>query len=267
MTKPVEDYGFQRVKISRAGRVLTLALSRPGAMNSVDLLMHEELAELFEAAKRDPDSDIIILTGEGDAFSAGGDIAWFKEIYEGRAHGPTTEDAKRIVFSLLDLDKPIIAKVRGPCVGLGCTLALFCDVIFAGSTARFADPHVRAGIVAGDGGPVIWPQLVGFARAKEYLMTGDPVDAQAAADMGLVNHLVADEELDAAVDAFAQRLARGPQLAIRYTKIATNIELKRIATQAMDAALAYEMLTFASADHREAVEAFLGKRKPAFTGR
>jgi enoyl-CoA hydratase len=154
--------------------------------------------------------------------------------------------------------------VRGPAVGLGCTIALFCDVIFASDTARFADPHVRVGIVAGDGGAVIWPQLVGYARAKEYLMTGDAIGGVEAERIGLVNHVVPDGELDARVGAFAKRLSEGALAAIKYTKVSTNIGLKQLAYSILDTSLAYEMMTFDLPDHPEAVEAFLKKRKPQF---
>ncbi|HMM15619.1 MAG TPA: enoyl-CoA hydratase-related protein [Parvibaculum sp.] len=258
---------YRRIKASRQGRVLTLALSNPQLMNAVDGEMHRELSEIFLDAARDEGSDVVILTGEGAAFSAGGDLNWMKRSFEKGEAGPDAAEAKRIVFSLLDLEKPIIAKVRGPAVGLGATLALMCDVIFAGESARFADPHVRAGIVAGDGGAIIWPQLVGYARAKEYLMTGDPVPAREAERIGLVNHVVPDDELDARVDVFAARLAGGAIMAIKYSKVAVNIGLKQLAHSILDASVAYEMQTFATEDHREAVHAFLEKRKPVFKGR
>ena len=175
--------------------------------------------------------------------------------------------ALNLVFGLLDLEKPVIAKVRGPAIGLGCTIALFCDVIFAADTARFADPHVKIGVVAGDGGAVIWPQLVGYARAKEYLMTGDPIIASEAERIGLINHVVPESELDARVDGFARKLANGAPQAIKYTKVSVNLRLKEIAHTILDASMAYEMLTFATSDHREAVAAFLEKRKPNFTGK
>lgn len=258
---------YTRIKASRQGRVLTLSLSNPALMNAVDGEMHRELSSIFLDAADDPHSDVIVLTGEGAAFSAGGDLNWMKRSFEAGELGPDPAEAKRIIFSLLDLEKPIIAKVRGPAVGLGATLALMCDVIFAGETARFADPHVRAGIVAGDGGAIIWPQLVGYARAKEYLMTGDAVKAVEAERIGLVNHVVGEGELDARVDEFAARLAGGATMAIRYSKVATNIGLKQLAHSILDASIAYEMQTFATQDHREAVNAFLEKRMPKFTGR
>jgi enoyl-CoA hydratase len=262
------DYtGYERIRVRRTDRILTLSLSNPAKMNAVDGRMHHELADIFYDVQKDDTVDIVVLEGEGSAFSAGGDIEWMRDAAQGLIQGPTTIEGKRIIFGLLDLEKPIIAKVRGPAIGLGCTLALFCDVIFASENARFADPHVRVGVVAGDGGAVIWPQLVGYARAKEYLMTGDPIPGKEAERIGLINHVVPDTELDARVDAFARKLAAGAPQAIRYTKVSVNLRLKEIAHTILDASMAYEMLTFATQDHREAVSSFLEKRKPVFTGK
>lgn len=255
---------WRTLQLERRGRVTSVVLNRPDKLNAVDKAMHEELSRVFYDLNEDDGTDIVILTGAGANFSAGGDIAWMREGAENPGAGPAAREAKKIIFGLLDLEKPVIAKVRGACIGLGATLALFSDVIFASDTARIADPHVRVGLVAGDGGAVIWPQLCGYARAKEYLFTGKSLDAEEAERIGLVNYAVADAELDDKVDAFAATLASGAQAAIRYTKVAVNIGLKQLAHSILDASIAYELNTFATADHREAVAAFLEKRKPRF---
>ena len=140
------DYSsYQRIKISRDKRILTLTLSNPAKLNAVDGRMHHELSQIFYDVQDDAETGIVILTGEGTAFSAGGDIEWMRRSAEGLEPGPGPIEGKKIIFGLLDLEKPIIAKVRGPAIGLGCTIALFCDVIFASGTARFADPHVKVG--------------------------------------------------------------------------------------------------------------------------
>ena len=263
----IKESDYQRLAIARRGRITTVSLNRPDALNAVDARMHEELAQIFYDLNTDPATDIAVLTGAGDHFCAGGDLRWMRDSADDPSAGPAAHEAKRILFGLLDLEKPIVAKVRGSAIGLGATLALFCDVIFAAEGARIADPHVRVGIVAGDGGAVIWPQLIGYARAKEYLLTGDALSGRAAAEIGLINHAVAEDELDQRVDAFADKLAQGAQQAIRYTKVAVNLGLKQVANAAFETSLAYEMNTFYTADHREAVAAFLEKRKPKFTGR
>jgi enoyl-CoA hydratase len=262
----MNDAAYQRIKIARAGRITTVRLSNPSKLNAVDGRMHHELAQIFYDLQEDAETEIIILTGDGAVFSAGGDIEWMRRSAAGEEEGPGVNEGKKVIFGLLDLEKPIIAKVRGPAIGLGCTVALFCDVIFAADTARFADPHVKVGVVAGDGGAVIWPQLVGYARAKEYLMTGDPLSANEAERIGLINHVVPEAELDARVDAFAAKLAAGAPQAIKYTKVSVNLALKALAHTVLDASMAYEMVTFKTKDHVEAVASFLGKRKPNFTG-
>jgi enoyl-CoA hydratase len=150
---------YQTLELARRDRRLTITLNRPEALNAVNLRMHEELAEVFIFAARDPHSDVVVLTGAGRTFSAGGDLDHVAH----NAANPQLFDeelrlARRIVFAMLDLDKPLLCRLNGHAVGLGATLALFCDVIFAAEHARIGDPHVAIGLVAGDGGAVIWPQ-------------------------------------------------------------------------------------------------------------
>ena len=256
---------YKTLLFERRGRVLEITLNRPDQLNAIDEQMHTELAHLFVDVAADPDSDVIVLTGAGRAFSSGGDIDWMQRMIDEPAmFGKTAREAKQIVFSLLDCEKPVIAKVNGHATGLGATIALFCDVIFAAESAKIGDPHVSVGFVAGDGGAVIWPQLIGYARAKEYLMTGDLMLATEAARIGLINHAVSPEELGKAVDAFALRIANGATQAIRWSKLSANIGLKQLAHSIMDASLGYEALSNISADHQEAVNAFREKRKPVF---
>jgi enoyl-CoA hydratase len=258
---------YQRIAVSRAGRIATLTLKGANPVNAVDAAMHHDLARVFLDAQDDLDSDLIILTGAGRAFCAGGDTAWFKTQIEQpetfRAIGP---EAKRIITSLLDLEKPILCRLNGAAAGLGATLALLCDVIIASENVIIGDPHVKVGLVAGDGGAVIWPQLIGFARAKELLMTGDLLSAQQALDLGLINHVVAPDALDAKVAEVAAKILGNPRWAVRWTKTIANIPLKVLAAQINEAAMGYELLSNMTADRKEAVAAFLEKRKPNLTG-
>lgn len=250
---PLPD--FDMLSLDRQGRRLTITFDRPEVLNAFGKVMHREFVEALHFAMRDPDSDVIVLTGAGKAFSAGGDLDRMEEIMESPAEFDLeAADAKRIVFTLLDIEKPVIARVNGAAVGLGATVALLCDVVFADETAKIGDPHVKVGLVAGDGGAVIWPQLLGFARAKEYLMTGRLLSGAEAAAIGLVNHAVPAEELDARVDSFCEELMGGNTQAIRWTKVTVNLELKRIAHALMDPGIAYEAVTARSQAHREAVQ-------------
>lgn len=256
---------FGCIEFSRRGRVLTLTLARPDRLNAFDARLHAELPRAIALGAEDAESDVIVLTGKGRAFSAGGDIAWQQDAAEHpELFEQTVREARQIVFGILDCEKPILAKVNGPAVGLGATVALLCDVIFAARSAYISDPHVSVGMVAGDGGALIWPQLIGFARAKEYLLTGDRIPADTAERIGLVNHVVDDHELDAAVDGFADRLAAGAQMAIRYSKLTVNVALRQLAGAVMDVGLGYESLTNRTHDHREALAAFRDKRAPVF---
>jgi enoyl-CoA hydratase len=176
-------------------------------------------------------------------------------------------EGKQLIWNLLDVELPIVVAINGPAVGLGATLALLGDIIFMAESAVLSDPHVRVGIVAGDGGAVAWPLAAGPAVAKRYLMTGDPLTAAEAERLGLVNEAVADEALQDEALAFAQRLAAGAPLAVRYTKMSVNQLVKQAMTTAFDYSTALETLTFASADHREALRALSEKDTPRFEGR
>ena len=259
---------YETLKFTRRGRVLTLALSAPKTRNAVSRLMHQELIRALEEADLDEGSDVLVLTGEGDAFCGGGDIGWMQAMREKPAERKAAiSEGRRILYTILELDKPIIAKVRGPAIGLGATLALFCDVVFVSETAKIADPHVRVGLVAGDGGAVIWPALLGPSRSKEFLMTGDVVTGAKAAELGLANHCLPDAELDGAVDAFADRLAGGALAAIRWSKRAVNAGLRAQAAPVLELAFAYEASSMDTDDHRAAVDAFLAGQAPTFSGR
>jgi enoyl-CoA hydratase len=245
--------------------IATVTLNRPDKKNAVGVRMHAELSLIFRELERDSAVRVVVLTGAGTAFSAGGDLEWMQEMIDVPSiFEQTIRESKEIVMSMLDCEKPLIAKINGHAIGLGATLALFCDVTFATTKARIGDPHVGVGLVAADGGAIIWPQLVGYARAKEFLLTGDPLSAEQAARIGLINHAVAPELLDQTVEAFALRLARGAQMSIRWTKASINIGLKQLAISILDSALAYEAVTNLSADHQEAVRAFREGRPPVF---
>lgn len=258
---------FETICLERDGDVLRVVLDNPRSeLNAIDGPMHHELSELFGHLRREREARAVVLTGRGRAFSAGGDFSWFPSLQQPGALDELRQDARRIVQDLLEVELPIVAAVNGHAMGLAATIALFCDVIFMAESARIGDPHVRVGIVAGDGGAVIWPLLAGPARAKQYLLTGDPLTAGEAEQIGLVNRVVPDDRLDGEAMAFARRLAAAAPLAVRYTKLAVNRWIKQAFDAVFDDAMALELLTFGSDDHREALAAMRERREPKFKG-
>ena len=258
---------YSRFTFEREGAVLRAFITSDHPVNGVDAIMHDELATVFTDLQRDSASDIIILSAKGRAFCAGGDMDWFDEqIAEPGKFRSIAWDAKRIVHTLLDMEKPLICRLNGAAAGLGATIALLCDIIIADETAVIGDPHVKVGLVAGDGGALIWPQLVGYAKAKELLMTGDLLTASEAKELGLINYAVPAGELDAKVDGLVEKLLANPKWAVRWTKAVTNIPLKALAAQLMDASVGWESVSNYLDDRKEAVAAFREKRKANLTG-
>jgi enoyl-CoA hydratase len=260
------DRTFQNLRTELTHDVLIVTLDRPQRLNAVDALLHRELAEVF-AALRDLDSvGAVVITGAGRAFCAGGDARWFLNASEEDIDRMFVE-ARHIIHDLIDVQQPVIAAVDGPAVGFGATLALSCDLVIASETAVFADPHVSMGVVAGDGGAVMWPLLVGLSRAKQYLMTGDEMDAVEAERIGLINQVVPPGETLKTATALASRLATGPRRAIAGTKQTLNQFVRQAVALAFETGMALERETMRSSDHREAVVAFREGRSPRFTGR
>jgi enoyl-CoA hydratase len=260
---------FKSLQMRRDGRVLHVAFNRPETLNAFDDDLHNDFERLLYELPRDDETHVVVITGVGKAFSAGGDIEHMQALIDQPAISYTEigVSAKRLVNQLLDVPQPVIAKINGAAIGLGATIALFCDITFAANHAKLADPHVKVGFTAGDGGAAIWPHLIGYARAKQYLLTGDTLTGEEAARIGLVNFAHPAEELDAAVDAFAQRLANSTaRRAVQWTKATINVGLKQVAASVLDTGVAYEMLSNQTRDHAEAVRAFREKRTPDFNG-
>jgi enoyl-CoA hydratase len=213
----------------------------------------------------DADTHVVLLTANGDSFSVGGDFSWFEDCIENpELWRQAIRDGEQIIEGILNLEKPIVAKLPGDAIGGGATYSLFCDIIVAPEDAKIGDPHVKAGLTAGDGGAVIWPLLTSINKAKELLMRGSIISAAKAEDLGLVNHAVPADELDATVDEIIEDLANGPQLATRYTKMAVNDHIEFAVTNILRESLAMEGITQVHRDHEEAVQAFLSDRRPDF---
>ncbi|APO70697.1 crotonase/enoyl-CoA hydratase family protein (plasmid) [Rhizobium gallicum] len=262
------NYQFQAIKTEKKENILTITIDHPPT-NAVNAAIHTDLRNIFPMINNDPETRVVVITGAGErAFSAGGDVHHMVELLDDhQAAIASMKEAQELLYGLLRLEKPLIARVNGHAIGLGATLALFSDLIYAVETAKIGDPHVRVGYAAGDGGALIWPQMIGYARAREYLLTGEPLLAKEAAQIGLINRAVPLDSLDDLVYGMARRLAAGPTVAINSTKQAINLVLRRQFEGLIEVHSALELVSHFSADHAEAARAFLEKREPVFTGR
>lgn len=256
---------FAKLRIGRDGHLLRIVIDNP-PNNGIDPELHRELSLVFRRVQADRQARAVVLTGTGqEGFCAAGDIDRIAANLDNHAHwNNSVAEARELVLSMLDLDKPVVARINGHAIGFGATLALLCDITVASTKAKIADPHVRMGLVAGDGGAFIWPQLIGFARAREYLLTGRALSATEAAAIGLINHAVEPDALDAKVQEFVDWFENGPGTAISLTKKSINMLLKQHATALVEAHYGLEAQSIFSGDHREAVSAFLEGRDPRF---
>lgn len=250
-------------------RVATVTLNRPEARNAINQRLIRELRTIWDDLADDLEVSAVLLCGAGTQFSVGGDVKAMSErpggdvLEEGEVHDPMI--SRRLVNRLLELDKPIVCAIHGHAIGLAATIALLSDVTVAAEDAVIGDTHVnRVGLVAGDGGTVIWPLLVGVSRAKEYLMRGTLLSGIEAERIGLVNHVAPAHEVMAKAMAIAAELAHGPTWAIRWTKLSVNQIVKERVNHLLEASMALEQVTFETADHREATQAFAQKRRPSF---
>jgi enoyl-CoA hydratase len=247
--------------VEARGRVRIVRLNRPEALNAANADLHRRLSQVWRELETDPECYVVVLTGTGRTFSAGGDMGLLQAMHQDeRIRADILQEGREIVESLVRFPLPLIAAVNGPAVGLGCSLIGFSDIVIMEQSAYLADPHVSVGLVAGDGGVLTWPALMSLIRAKEYLFTGDQIPASAALELGLANRIVADgTSLDEAL-TLADRLAKQPPQALRDTKKAVNKTLERAMTEALDFALAAESISSGSRRHGEIVERFLAKR-------
>jgi enoyl-CoA hydratase len=252
------------IDVTRDGDIATVALNNPGKLNAADQIMHGELGAIWRDVDEDPDVSAVLLTGVGDAFSAGGDMAMIDTIMNDfQARARNWKEAKDIVYNIINCSKPVVSAIRGPAVGAGLVCGLLADISIVAKKARIIDGHTKLGVAAGDHAAIVWPLLCGMAKAKYYLLLCDTLSGEEAERIGLVSLAVEDSELDAKALEIATRLADGPPSAIRWTKYALNNWLRQMGPS-FDASLALEFLGFTGPEVREGVAAFKEKRKPDF---
>jgi enoyl-CoA hydratase len=255
---------YQHLRVEKQDGIALITMNRPEVYNATNSQMHYELGRIWLDIADDDEVRAAVITGAGSAFSAGGALDLIEQFLgDSSAIASTMKEASDIVYNIINLEKPLISAINGIAVGAGLAVALMADISIASEKARFTDGHIRLGVGAGDHAVIIWPLLCGMARAKRYLLTADFLDAKEAERIGLVSMVVPHEQLMSVAMEFAHKLAKGPQLAIRWTKRALNQWL-RLMGPAFDYSLATEMLGFFGPDVKEGLQALKEKRQPSF---
>jgi enoyl-CoA hydratase len=241
----------ESIEVEADGPIRIVRLNRPEQLNATNDELHHGLAGVFAQVDADREARAVVLTGNGRAFSAGGDFEYLDQLtHDTELRSRTLVDGRQIVISMVRCRVPVVAAVNGPAVGLGCSLVALSDVVYMAESAHLADPHVMLGLVAADGGPVTWPLLTSLQLAKEYALTGDRIPAKRAAEMGLVNHVVPDDEVFDQALACARRIAKLPKQASEDTKRILNMHLERAVLATLDFALTAEDRSFTSPELR-----------------
>ncbi|OJZ75989.1 enoyl-CoA hydratase [Mycobacterium paraffinicum] len=254
--------GCDEILVAADGPVRVVTLNNPDDANAVNNRMHTAFTRLWATLAEDPDARAVLITGTGDYFSAGGNLV---EWLETHVNNPVTRragmrDARRIVRDMIDFPLPVVAAVNGPAVGFGCSIAVLCDIVLMSDRAFFADTHVASGLVAGDGGSVLWPLLMSLLKAKEYLMLGERIKADKAVELGLANRVVPHAEIKQEGLSIAHRLAALPPRAVQDTKRTLNLHAQRAITGILEYGISAETECFTTPEHRAAIDKFLGRQ-------
>jgi enoyl-CoA hydratase/carnithine racemase len=248
------------IRVEADGPVRIVRLTRPEQLNAVNEELHLGLTRVFPQLSADPDARVAVITGEGRAFSAGGDFGFLDRMAKDRVlRHDVIAEGRELVLNMIRCRVPVVAAVNGPAVGLGCSVIALSDMVYMAESAYLSDPHVTVGLVAADGGPLTWPLHTSLLLAKEYAFTGDRISATRAAEIGLANHVCPDDEVFGAALATAHKIAALPQQAVEATKRVLNLHLERAVLATIDFAMASETASFDTPELRGNVERFLGR--------
>ncbi len=255
------------IEVSGQGAVRVVTLNRPDVLNAVNESLHTRLVSLWAELAADEDAAVVVLTGAGRAFSAGGDLDYISRFPDdAELRRRTMDEAQAILWAMIRFPLPIIAAVNGPAVGLGMTLALASDIVLVSDRGSFADPHVSVGLVCGDGGAALLPLVAPLLRAKELLFTGDRVEPAVAVQMGIANRVVAHDSLLDEALALADRIAAQPPFALRQTKQAIQLGIERSIAGVVGAAAEAEHQSMATEEHRVRIAALARRSARAQSG-
>jgi len=259
----------ETIIVERAEGIVTVTLNRPERKNAGNGLMWQELIDMVGEVARRREDRVVVLTGAGGAFCSGADIADPSGVSGDPAdpHLVRMRFFGQVMLALHRLPKPTIAKVRGIAAGAGMSLALACDLTVASDNARFSEIFAKRGLSVDGGSSWLLPRLIGLHKAKELAYFADILSAQEAADVGLVNRVVPDAELDAFVGEWARRLAAGPPIALSMTKALLDNAMSVTMAQALEDEARCQTVNFFTEDTTEAMRAFAEKREPNFKGR
>jgi 2-(1,2-epoxy-1,2-dihydrophenyl)acetyl-CoA isomerase len=256
--------GYATLIVEKTGAVVTLTLNRPQARNALDLVMRRELVGALDDIENDPSARVVILTGAGGHFCAGGDVKSMQPgsaAADGRAR---VEALNRLVMRIVEFPRPVIAMVDGFAVGAGCNLALCADIIVASDRAKFGEVFAKIGLVPDGGGSWLLPRVVGLPRAKELIFTADIIDAAEASRIGLVSRVVPAAELATVTRALAERIAQGPPKVLAMAKHMINRAASTDLESALDVEAFSQAIAITGDEHREGLEAFFEKRPAKF---
>ena len=253
------DYSLpDAVRVEADGPLRIVRLSRPKQLNAVNEELHLGLTQVFPQLSADAEARVAVITGEGRAFSAGGDMDLLQRMTEDRQlRHDVIAEGRDLVLNMIRCRVPVVAAVNGPAVGLGCSVVALSDVVYMAESAYLADPHVAVGLVAADGGPLTWPLHTSLLLAKEYALTGDKIGSARAREIGLANHVCPDAEVFPAALAAARKIAALPQQAVEATKRVLNLYVERSVLATIDFAMTAENASFDTDDLRENVARFL----------